>query len=165
MIVSRIWYVLYRKSIINPTHSPKSTEQTQTQIDIVLDTLHLQRTKRTTCSALSGGQRKRLSVALELLDNRPILLLDEPTSGLDSTAAAHCIRLLRNLALEGRTIVCTIHQPAATVYELFDQVFVLASGTCLYQGSALNTVAYLAANGLRCPQYHNAADFSKLYCE
>lgn len=133
------------------------------QIDAVLETLYLQDTKDVICERLSGGQRKRLSIALELLDNRPILLLDEPTTGLDSVSAAYCIRLLRNLALEGRTIVCTIHSPAASVYDMFDQVYVLAGGRCLYQGSADNTVAYLAANGLRCPQYHNVADFGKSY--
>lgn len=134
------------------------------QIDNVLSSLHLLHTKSTRCSLLSGGQRKRLSIALELLDNRPVLFLDEPTSGLDSLSATHCVRLLQNLAHEGRTIVCTIHQPEALVYELFDHVYVLAAGKCVYQGSAENTIYFLQQSiGFQCPQYHNPADFCKFF--
>ncbi|XP_055541549.1 ATP-binding cassette sub-family G member 1 [Wyeomyia smithii] len=131
----------------------------QRLIDNILDTLHLKFTKQTRCGNLSGGQKKRLSIALELIDNPPVLFLDEPTTGLDSSSSLYTIKLLQGLAREGRTIVCTIHQPSATVYEMFDHVYVLAEGHCVYQGSALNTVPYLRSVGLQCPQYHNAADY------
>lgn len=80
-------------------------------------------------------------------------------SGLDSSSSTYTIRLLHNLAREGRTIVCTIHQPSASIYEMFDHVYVLAEGHCVYQGSNANTVPYLASLGLQCPQYHSAADY------
>ncbi|XP_065090174.1 ATP-binding cassette sub-family G member 1 [Ochlerotatus camptorhynchus] len=131
----------------------------QRLIDSILDTLHLKFTKLTRCANLSGGQKKRLSIALELIDNPPVLFLDEPTTGLDSSSSLYTIKLLQGLAREGRTIVCTIHQPSATVFEMFDHVYVLAEGHCVYQGSALNTVPYLSSVGLQCPQYHNAADY------
>ncbi|XP_055589767.1 ATP-binding cassette sub-family G member 1 isoform X2 [Uranotaenia lowii] len=131
----------------------------QRLIDNILDTLHLKFTKLTRCGNLSGGQKKRLSIALELIDNPPVLFLDEPTTGLDSSSSLYTIKLLQGLAREGRTIVCTIHQPSATVYEMFDHVYALAGGHCVYQGSALNTVPYLSSVGLQCPQYHNAADY------
>lgn len=57
--------------------------------------------------------------------------------------------------------MCTIHQPDATTYTMFDHIYVLADGYCVYQGSADNTINYLQSNGLQCPQYHNPADFCK----
>ncbi|XP_043255869.1 ATP-binding cassette sub-family G member 4-like [Colletes gigas] len=128
-------------------------------IDDVLDNLDLSKTKETKCSQLSGGQRKRLSIALELVDNPPVMFLDEPTTGLDSQSSYQCIRLLHSLAKAGRTIVCTIHQPSAAVYEMFDNVYFLAEGRCMYDGATKNTISYLAKIGLQCPKYHNPADY------
>ncbi|KAJ8679391.1 hypothetical protein QAD02_015178 [Eretmocerus hayati] len=131
----------------------------QMVIDDVLDVLDLTKTKDTRCDRLSGGQRKRLSIALELVDNPPIMFLDEPTTGLDSSASLQCIAMLQSLARGGRTIICTIHQPSATIYEMFDHVYMLAEGRCVYQGDAKNTVNYLKKLGLTCPMYHNPADY------
>nr|XP_034180076.1 ATP-binding cassette sub-family G member 4 [Osmia lignaria]XP_034180077.1 ATP-binding cassette sub-family G member 4 [Osmia lignaria] len=128
-------------------------------IDEVLDNLDLSKTKETRCGQLSGGQKKRLSIALELVDNPPVMFLDEPTTGLDALSSHQCIRLLQSLAKAGRTIVCTIHQPSAVVYELFDNVYLLAEGKCMYEGATNNTIAYFASIGLNCPKYHNPADY------
>ena len=132
----------------------------QIVIDDILDTLDLIKTKDTRCDKLSGGQRKRLSIALELVDNPPVVFLDEPTTGLDSLASMQCVSMLKNLARGGRTIVCTIHQPSATIYDMFDHVYLLADGRCMYQGAAFNTVSYFGSLGLHCPQYHNPADYA-----
>lgn len=132
----------------------------QMVIDDVLDTLDLMKTKDTRCDRLSGGQRKRLSIALELVDNPPVVFLDEPTTGLDSLASIQCVSMLKSLARAGRTIVCTIHQPSAAIYDMFDHVYMLADGRCMYQGAAINTVSYLGNLGLHCPQYHNPADYA-----
>lgn len=73
-------------------------------------------------SGLSTEQRKRLTIAVELVSNPSIIFLDEPTSGLDARAAAIVMRTVKNIADTGRTIVCTIHQPSIDIFESFDEV-------------------------------------------
>lgn len=73
-------------------------------------------------SGLSTEQRKRLTIAVELVANPSIIFLDEPTSGLDARAAAIVMRTVRNTVDTGRTVVCTIHQPSINIFEAFDEV-------------------------------------------
>lgn len=73
---------------------------------------------------LSTEQRKRLTIAVELVANPSIIFMDEPTSGLDARAAAIVMRTVRNTVDTGRTVVCTIHQPSIDIFEAFDEVYV-----------------------------------------
>lgn len=73
-------------------------------------------------SGLSNEQRKRLTIAVELVANPSIIFMDEPTSGLDARAAAIVMRAVKNIVRTGRTVVCTIHQPSIDIFEAFDEV-------------------------------------------
>jgi ABC-type multidrug transport system ATPase subunit len=73
-------------------------------------------------SGLSTEQRKRLTIAVELVSNPSIIFMDEPTSGLDARAAAIVMRAVKNVVATGRTTVCTIHQPSIDIFEAFDEV-------------------------------------------
>lgn len=108
---------------------------------------------------LSGGERKRLSIAIELLHRPRVIFLDEPTTGLDSYQALNVMEKLRDLANNGHTVVVSIHQPRSSIFAMLTGVYLLAAGKPIYAGSAENAAEYLDGLGFKMPPKFNPADF------
>ena len=83
---------------------------------------------------LSGGQKRRLSIALELVSRPDILILDEPTSGLDSVSAYNILQVLKKLTEDNICVICTIHQPSSQIWAMLDKVLLLSDGHVCYFG-------------------------------
>lgn len=113
------------------TDTPAATVEqfiTEVMALVELDSLSDALVGRAGQSGLSVEQRKRLTIAVELVANPSIVFMDEPTSGLDARAAAIVMRTVRNIVNTGRTIVCTIHQPSIDIFEAFDELLLLKRG-------------------------------------
>lgn len=110
-------------------------------------------------AGLSGGERKRVNIGMELIANTKILLLDEPTSGLDSVTSEHIIQLLRDISRRGYTVIYTVHQPTARTFELFDDLLLMALGRTVYHGPASAATDYFQALDYSCPQFYTPTDY------
>ena len=108
---------------------------------------------------VSGGERKRTSIAMELVIAPSIIFLDEPTSGLDAYTAVLLMRQLKQLSNEGKIIIAAIHQPRFAIFNTFDSLTLLSRGYTIYHGDAKKAVEYLHDNGHVCPERENPADF------
>ncbi|KAJ6646154.1 ATP-binding cassette subfamily G member 4 [Pseudolycoriella hygida] len=139
--------------------SEMSQADKKLRIRQILEAIGLYECRRTRTEKLSGGQKKRLAIALEIFDNPPVMFFDEPTSGLDSSTSTQVIMLLKKLAAEGRTIISTIHQPSKIVFDMFDQLFALADGQCIYTGATQSLVPFLAKLNLVCPPSYSPTDY------
>ncbi|KAK7285623.1 hypothetical protein RJT34_20399 [Clitoria ternatea] len=107
---------------------------------------------------ISNGEKKRLSIGLEILTQPHALLLDEATCGLDSASAFYVIQALRNIALNGKIVICSIHQPSFEIFNLFDDLLLLSSGETVYFGEANMALKFFADAGFHCPTRRNPSD-------
>jgi ABC-type multidrug transport system ATPase subunit len=126
---------------------------THIQDSIVGDEIH---------KGISGGQRKRLSIAVEIVALPNLIFLDEPTSGLDSSMAYEVIQAVKQLAEQNRTCVATIHQPSPEVFALFDKLILLCEGKLVYAGPVDQVVEYFSSAPLNFfydENQTNAAEF------
>jgi len=109
-----------------------------------------------TIRGISGGERRRVSIAVQILSNPTVLILDEPTSGLDGSTAAGVMDMLFRLADEGRTVICTLHQTSSKLFPNFGNLLLLAhGGRMLYSGKAQNMIEYFDSVGYQFPSDTN----------
>ena len=141
-------------------------EEKMIRVDKILDELKLTKCQNTKVGGalfkgVSGGERKRTSIGVELITNPSLIFLDEPTTGLDSFTAYSVIETLKELALGGRTIITTIHQPSTDIYENFDRLILMAQGRIVFFNEARLAVDYFSKLGKDyiCPDWNNPADF------
>ncbi|KAF9898012.1 hypothetical protein BX616_004610 [Lobosporangium transversale] len=113
-----------------------------------------------TARGISGGEKRRVSIALELITRPPILILDEPTSGLDSYSARMVVEQLCKLAAnKTTTVILTIHQPRSDIFFMFDQTLVISKGETLYFGPTDTVAEHFRQRNLVCPPNYNIADY------
>ncbi|CAI5705208.1 unnamed protein product [Peronospora effusa] len=108
---------------------------------------------------ISGGERRRVSIGMELVTSPQILILDEPTSGLDSSSAHSVVKLIKELASHGRIVVLSIHQPSARTFLLLDKIILLGKGQLLYNGAPADAKGSFEDVGFKCSDNENIADF------
>lgn len=134
----------------------------------MLDILGLRHTADTVVGGellrgVSGGERKRVSIGVELVKGPGILLLDEPTTGLDSSAAMDVVRSLRTLADAGIPVICSLLQPSQELYDMFDHVMLMNQRQVTFFGKSSEVLNHFADAGFHCPAEKNPAEFLCLF--
>jgi ABC-type multidrug transport system ATPase subunit len=110
---------------------------------------------------ISGGERRRVSIGVDVIHDPEVLILDEPTSGLDSTSALQIIDMLKLMAeTRGRTIILSIHQPGFRIVKLFNSVLLMANGSVLHHGTVDQLGVNLRTMGMQLPLHANVVEFA-----
>lgn len=141
-------------------------EKKEKRVQKILEMLGLQEVANSvvgtaTIRGISGGQLKRLSIAVEIVHLPSVIFLDEPTTGLDSAIAFEVMAAVRNLANQQRTALCTIHAPSQATFDLFDTLLLLAKGRVIYYGAVREAVSYFLHSPFAFPYQEgsNVADY------
>ncbi|XP_055027065.2 broad substrate specificity ATP-binding cassette transporter ABCG2c isoform X1 [Misgurnus anguillicaudatus] len=108
---------------------------------------------------VSGGEKKRCSIGMELITSPSLLFLDEPTTGLDAYTANSIMELLQKLSKNGKTIIFAIHQPRYSIFRQFDHLTLMNKGDIIFAGHADKAISYFEDLGYKCEPFNNPADF------
>ncbi|KAI0467486.1 hypothetical protein F4859DRAFT_493510 [Xylaria cf. heliscus] len=132
-------------------------------VDSVIDCLELSHVRNSLVGSvgkpiISGGQRKRVSIGMELAAAPMAIFLDEPTSGLDATSASSIMRTLKAIARLGISVIVIIHQPRMEIFEMLDELILLGNGQIIYEGSNKGVQGFFENVGFRFPQHANTGD-------
>jgi len=107
---------------------------------------------------ISGGEKRRVSIGVEIISDPAIVFLDEPTSGLDFVTALSVVKTMRRMARSGKIVIATIHQPSSEIFHLFDDLLLLHGGRIAYHGTVLAAEEHFKTSGYTCPLHYNPAD-------
>ncbi|KAM0687115.1 hypothetical protein COBT_001653 [Conglomerata obtusa] len=121
----------------------------QTKIDELLTRFNLTHVTHNQMHKLSGGERKRVMLAIELITDPEVIFLDEPTSGLDTLTALTIVKLLKELTKLNKVVVLTIHQPSIEIFSMFDKLLLMTESKTVYFGSASNFESKLLDKGVK----------------
>lgn len=134
---------------LHRTRVPSSDARTDMVDQALSDALLGERAANTPCALLSGGQRKRASIAVQLARDRPLIFMDEPTSGLDSAASESVLAaIVRTNERRGTTVVMVVHHPSENMLGAVDHLVLVAAGLVVYQGRPGDALSFLAASAL-----------------
>ncbi|EER13677.1 ATP-binding cassette transporter, putative, partial [Perkinsus marinus ATCC 50983] len=143
----------------------QSEAEVKALVTDLLDSLQLTSCENTVVGndvirGISGGERKRTSVGMELISKPQMIFLDEPLSGLDSYAAVTTMKVLKDLARSGVAVMVTVHQPSSEIYSMFDNILVISSGRMVYLGPTTDLETFIEDTAHKeCPSDSNPADF------
>ncbi|KAG2307282.1 hypothetical protein Bca4012_083705 [Brassica carinata] len=146
-----------------PRGFPKSKKMERVQA--VIDQLGLRNAADTVIGdeghrGVSGGERRRVSIGIDIIHDPIVLFLDEPTSGLDSTSAFMVVQVLKRIAQSGSIVVMSIHQPSTRIIELLDRLIILSRGKNVFNGSPANLPHFFSKFGHTIPEKENITEFA-----
>ena len=145
--------------------SSMNKSEKEKKVDFIIQKLGLSRCQNTKIGdpdnkGISGGERKRVAIGIEIISEPSVVLLDEPTSGLDAFTALNLVRTLRDVGLENKRItLMSLHQPRNELLDIFDSIILLAGGKIIFSGTATKALDHFSSLGYRLPELTNPADF------
>ncbi|KAL0342622.1 UNVERIFIED_CONTAM: ABC transporter G family member 18 [Sesamum calycinum] len=142
---------------LGPIPRAEKRQRVESLIEQLVIKEHLHRRRRD--QRCVGGERRRVSIGVDIIHGPSLLFLDEPTSGLDSTSALSVIEKVHNIARSGSTVILTIHQPSSRILLLLDHLIVLARGQLMYQGPPKDVTFHLDRMGRKVPKGENAIEY------
>lgn len=147
--VNKIYKHSDRTKHIYKTIETQQSSQIRNNVNNLLIDLNLDSVSKNEIKKISGGERKRTMIAIELITNPDIIFLDEPTSGLDTLTALKICKILKRLAMEkNKIIILTIHQPSSEIFYLFDQVLLLSQGNVIFYDSTKLVESFFQEKGM-----------------
>ncbi|CAI9110559.1 OLC1v1010610C1 [Oldenlandia corymbosa var. corymbosa] len=141
-----------------------SKSEKRQRVDKLIEQLGLSTSRHTYIGdegtrGVSGGERRRVSIGVDIIHGPSLLFLDEPTSGLDSTSAHSVVEKVHDIARRGSTVILTIHQPSSRILLLLDHLIILARGQLMYQGSPKDVALHLGRMGRKVPKGENSIEY------